>query len=803
MVYRFVWADGQLELSSGYSKRDHHYILLEQAMIALGHYPENYVGGMFNEDDFHGPEFDTIQIIWAQGEFPSNDQLKYLIQLKLNRFKDREAMIQERVDELRLAATSEDTEPEYNFSFLKNPHKMLYPPAFNGTDHMSPKVVSKIKSHVLNPLADAGYNNADQFIYFTVYGSGISYNWDEDGDFDVQMWVDASKYNESHDEPVTSDDLVADIRRIVQPINFPSFEDIGLTADGSDKVDGATGAMLIQYYPKPGTGSKDENLASKPYSCYDLETGDWLQRPREMTPEFYGEHFLSVSQKAEDIAMQAEALLEELNRNTVSWQFWMQLNKELPNEQYAKAADDARENAEQEKAGVVNLFEGVFGGRAKAYSEEGEGIDDERDIVQKLLEVWGVFQRLKHFARQPLPWEEQEMPKDARVVLAESIMCSFAWIDGHLYCDGSAYHYELADNHPEVLEASENPSIPQVWGQVWTDNDGNLSLDITSDWLWSNNEYEEYEDERRDHSEVADQIKGQRTWREQAAQALADYFARPITLADANIHGGWYTIHPRTSSIEKFADWNEVMQNAVEIRDNGAVNITSNQPDHVEGTVASQERPGVVYDTEFDRADPNSGSITTWRCTCPWGQVSWGRTRQWQKYEGRPCKHVLAMYWVSLSQPTDDQQQLFSPLQYQPAYQPAMVPGGPNVGPSGLPSPVTQPAAPAPQPPQPSIITQPGQGGTVSIPGTFSKVAVFQNGQVIRATKDMYGLTRDDQTMPVPAGSIGEVLWSDERETIAIFPLDSGILEPHLVRVQDNTANFAAAKARTPFVRRR
>jgi hypothetical protein len=31
--------------------------------------------------------------------------------------------------------------------------------------------------------------------------------------------------------------------------------------------------MLIQYYPKAGTGSKEENLASKPYACYDLDQG--------------------------------------------------------------------------------------------------------------------------------------------------------------------------------------------------------------------------------------------------------------------------------------------------------------------------------------------------------------------------------------------------------------------------------------------------------------------------------------------------------------------------------------------------
>jgi hypothetical protein len=58
----------------------------------------------------------------------------------------------------------------------------------------------------------------------------------------------------------------------------------------------------------------------------------------------------------------------------------------------------------------------VFKGRQEAYSPEGEGVRDERDAVQKLLEVWGIFQKLKHNARMPLPWDEQELPKETAFI---------------------------------------------------------------------------------------------------------------------------------------------------------------------------------------------------------------------------------------------------------------------------------------------------------------------------------------------------------------------------------------------------
>jgi hypothetical protein len=811
MKYKFAWSNGGLELANAASSVD--YLTLLDRISSVD--PMNFVVGFFD---------DQVGIEWANGDVPSSAQLDYIIVRELEHYSNREPLI---------AADVEDTEPEYNFGFMKEPHSDLYPAAFGDDERMRPKANKAIKAHVLNQLAINHYEDADDWIYFTVYGSGASYNWDEDGDFDVQMWVDYEAFNTKHPNAAfTSDDLLAEVRRVVQMINFPSFKDLHLDTDDCE------GRMLIQFYPKPGKGTEEENLASKPYACYDMETDAWLQKPRPITPTFYGEHFIMVHQKATDIAIQAEALLAELERNTINWQFWSQMYSQFHNDKYMDEAEESMRNAEAEKEGVKTLFEGVFGGRQQAYSPEGEGIEDERDIVQKLLEVWGIFQKLKHFARQPLPWEEQELPKpqeeeesenaddeknsryaDTQDVLVpkNSFFC-FCYTQGELFMDGTSYHYNLVENHPEVEAAAEDDSIPQVWGQISRYTENRYGIDWLSDYMESeiSNRYydEEGEDDPDKYHRVLEQITNRSALKAEAAQAIANRL-------NATVLSDQKEFTPLRMAMVKLGDWSEIMENAQELRNQGMVQLVANGAQHVEGNVASQTRPGTVYNTSFERQDPNTGAITQWRCNCEWGEVSWGRTRQWKKYEGRPCKHTLALYWTSLSTPLDEarpeaqgQGQLFQPQQYQPPFVPGAPSTPPGTPPQGAPPgtpPRVMPLAPTgvgvpPAPPAQSQITQPGQGGTVSIPGTLSKLreieANFDNGQTIRNKVPMYGITRDGDTMLVPAGERGTVLFADSAETIAIFPLDSGILEPHLVRVQEPTENFVRAQG-DPFVRRR
>lgn len=110
------------------------------------------------------------------------------------------------------------------------------------------------------------------------------------------------------------------------------------------------------------------------------------------------------------------------------------------------------------------------------------------------------------------------------------------------------------------------------------------------------------------------------------------------------------------------ADWTDVAAKAKRLVQEGKVTILRNAPHHIMAHVIGDgtDNNGVPdeHDVEITRTQdetgmPTSSSIEQWQCTCAWADFSWDRTRKWKKFEGRPCSHVIATYWKSLSTPLD------------------------------------------------------------------------------------------------------------------------------------------------------
>jgi hypothetical protein len=156
-------------------------------------------------------------------------------------------------------------------------------------------------------------------------------------------------------------------------------------------------------------------------------------------------------------------------------------------------------------------------------------------------------------------------------------------------------------------------------------------------------------------------------------------------------------------SQRKTAAWDEVMEKAQRLREEGAVQVHRNGANNIVGTVQGDHG---TYQCEIGRDDPSSQVITTWQCECPWDQFAWQRTRQWKKYEGRVCSHVLALFWDAQKLPLDME---YDPATGQPIDPNAAMGQGslfaPGVGGSTPPAP-TSPApgtTPFPAPAQLSI----------------------------------------------------------------------------------------------------
>lgn len=79
-------------------------------------------------------------------------------------------------------------------------------------------------------------------------------------------------------------------------------------------------------------------------------------------------------------------------------------------------------------------------------------------------------------------------------------------------------------------------------------------------------------------------------------------------------------------------------------------------------------------------SDSNSLAVRSWACQCTWNRYVWNRTRQWIKYEGRVCSHVLALYWQAKSIPLNEEsQQAIDEQRGKPRQEEKLIDIGPDV----------------------------------------------------------------------------------------------------------------------------
>lgn len=271
----------------------------------------------------------------------------------------------------------------------------------------------------------------------------------------------------------------------------------------------------------------------------------------------------------------------------------------------------------------------------------------------------------------------------------------------------------------------------------------------------------------------------------------------------------------------KEADWNDIEAKAKRLIQSGAVQILRNAPDVIVGQVQGDHGN---YQTECHRDDPSSQALTLWSCECEWDQFAWQRTRQWKKYEGRVCSHVLATWWLAQSMPLDEESEpggegggpeypgaggmvppgaapQITPGMSPPLQQGLANPPGTETPPPGQ-APELMPQYPANPEMLPAInpVSVPGQKPQTPLNpvqnagGTFSHVAAnkFVNGQMVQLKNqsmgEQVGLGGGGQTA-IPANSLGEVLGTEgsgEYEMIFVYfsgpQAEAGKLEAHGVQ---------------------
>jgi hypothetical protein len=110
----------------------------------------------------------------------------------------------------------------------------------------------------------------------------------------------------------------------------------------------------------------------------------------------------------------------------------------------------------------------------------------------------------------------------------------------------------------------------------------------------------------------------------------------------------------------KIAKWADLVVKAKHIYREGGVRVISVTPlvetgkpwykgEEVGTVTAEVLGDHSIYQSSITR-EPGSKRVGMWECSCPWASYSWARTRQWKKYEGRMCSHVLALMYEAQAQ---------------------------------------------------------------------------------------------------------------------------------------------------------
>lgn len=217
-------------------------------------------------------------------------------------------------------------------------------------------------------------------------------------------------------------------------------------------------------------------------------------------------------------------------------------------------------------------------------------------------------------------------------------------------------------------------------------------------------------------------------------------------------------------SVQRLASWPDIQAKATRLIQQGKVKITGNAQDIVTGVVEGDHG---TYNTEIQRQDPESQSISMWSCECAWDQFAWQRTRQWKRLEGRVCSHVLATYWQALSMPFDED---IGPGSEEPQ--------APEGGEGGA-VPPGQSEQPAPTP-QPSPFAQVPGGGTGMVPPAGTP------------GPQKPGMPNQQAPTPEPAGGVpGQA--PEPRSLIPQYPQDPA-LQPAI-----NPVSVPGQKPQTPL----
>lgn len=276
--------------------------------------------------------------------------------------------------------------------YVRDPHDTLYPPVFED-DRVKPVVRERLRNYILEPLSER-FVSPESWLRFYIYGSGASYDWDESGDLDVQVFVDEDRFwSLNPDANLDGHTVVSTVRRTFADKNFRTLEQLGLEGD-----------MTVQYYAKSGQGTHEQVLSERPYAAYDLDEDVWVVKPEPMGADFFARLFERSMAKAQMLAEHIGALITAYDVDVMSAEYWGAMAERDP--EYEGDKEKYRQEAESDYRRLKSIYDSIHRARNKAYGPQGMGNLDERDAVYKMLLAWDVLPALERRVKEGVPWRD-------------------------------------------------------------------------------------------------------------------------------------------------------------------------------------------------------------------------------------------------------------------------------------------------------------------------------------------------------------------------------------------------------------
>jgi len=260
-------------------------------------------------------------------------------------------------------------------SYFSSPSDHLDPALFD-EDKLKDSVRTPLISAVSETLHKAGLNHPDTWLLIWLTGSGITYQWADNHDLDVQIGIQYDKFLNANPQFkwVSITDVENRINNYLRTFLWPKMENA--TFDGKQ--------FTVTYFWNSYVES--DIMLINPYAAYDIMKDNWVQKPPSVPSDpktLYPEAWFGAASDDEHSSVRISSVYSDASRELAAYA------PGSPN--YVNAQSRMNLMAAQ----AQSLYDDIHKGRQQAFVPGGKGYFDWHNFRWQQSKESGTKDRLK------------------------------------------------------------------------------------------------------------------------------------------------------------------------------------------------------------------------------------------------------------------------------------------------------------------------------------------------------------------------------------------------------------------------